>query len=341
MALPPPVAVVLTTYNRAKQIGRTIESVLAQSMGDFEFLIADDCSGDGTEEVCRAYESRDRRIHYVRNPRNVSMPANLNGGIRRTRAPLIANLHDGDVYRPDLLERWKRALEEDPGIAFVFNGWENLDAEGRVTGRFDAGFAPRVERGELVQFMLGPFRPGGPRTPRPPEAGVRTVRQRALYWFLGRFGCPVWGTAMGRRSRYEELGLFDPRYGLISDVAHWLRLNARYPAAYIREPLFALAPTGADRPHAKVNWDLERKLFAILDEAISLSSGLGGPDPGALRAGLRRARVKRWAFLMAWSAAKGNGTGVRQGLEMFRDDDARMLRTIARIAAAFTRPSGT
>lgn len=333
MAASPPVAVVLTTYNRADQIARTIESIVGQSMGEFELLISDDGSTDGTEEICRGFAAGDARIRYAKNETNLNMPGNLNGAIRRTTAPLIANLHDGDVYRRDLLARWREALESQAEAAFVFNAWEMLDDEGRTVGSFDAGFGPRVERGELVDFVIGPFRPGGPRRRRPPEPGVTTTRQRAIYWFLGPFACPVWGTVMGRRVRYEELGLFDLRYGFISDVAMWLRLNARYPAAYVREPLFSLAPRGLDRPHGTLNWTIEKTLMAILEEAVGASEEPEEGARAALRAGLRRARVRRWLFLLVWAVAHGNGEAARNALETFTEDGSRVLRAIAHLGA--------
>jgi glycosyltransferase involved in cell wall biosynthesis len=331
----------LTAYNRAGQIGSTIQSILAQSMGDFELVISDDCSTDETQEICRAFEVSDRRVRYVRNEENLNMPGNLNGAIRRTTAPLIANLHDGDVYRPDLLARWREALDAQPDAAFVFNAWEMVDDEGRPAGSYTAGFGPRVEQGELVDFAIGSFRPGGPMRPRPPEPGVKTARQRAIYWFLGPFASPVWGTVMGRRTRYEEMGLFDPRFGFISDVAMWLRLNARYPAAYISEPLFALAPRGLDRPHAKLNWRLEKILVEMLEEAIAFSEETFEMPRSALKLSLRRAYVRRWLFLLLWSAGNGNREGVRKGLELFGMDRSRVLRAVARLGVPWTRGTGS
>ena len=105
-------------------IGRTIKSILSQEHGDLELLIQDDASGDGTEEVCREYERLDSRVHFERNPVNLGMPGNLNQVISRAQAPLIANLHDGDIYRTDLLTKWIAAIvAEDAG--FVFNAYQD------------------------------------------------------------------------------------------------------------------------------------------------------------------------------------------------------------------------
>ena len=77
-----PVSVVLTTYNRASLVGKTIESILNQTFRDFELIVCDDCSSDSTEQVCAEYAGRDPRVRYIRNNKNVGMPKNLNTGIR-------------------------------------------------------------------------------------------------------------------------------------------------------------------------------------------------------------------------------------------------------------------
>lgn len=125
-----PVSVVLTTYNRAHLIGKTIESILNQTYRDFELIVCDDCSSDATEQACAEYTRRDARVRYIRNDKNMGMPENLNAGIRAARGAYIANIHDGDTYCPTLLERWKQALDEAPGAAFVFNQYRIVDAAG-------------------------------------------------------------------------------------------------------------------------------------------------------------------------------------------------------------------
>src|SRR6266404_4553072 len=65
------VAIGLPVYNGDNYLAVAIDSILAQSYGDFDFLISDNASTDGTEEICQAYAQRDRRIRYIRQPKNV------------------------------------------------------------------------------------------------------------------------------------------------------------------------------------------------------------------------------------------------------------------------------
>jgi glycosyltransferase involved in cell wall biosynthesis len=127
------VSVVVTTYNRAPKLPPTLDTILAQDFGDFELIVSDDCSPDATEAVGRAYERRDPRVRYRRNPVNLRMPGNLNAAIAAANGEVIANLHDDDLYRPGLLSRWVAALGRHPTAAFVFNAHQVIDAHGRTS----------------------------------------------------------------------------------------------------------------------------------------------------------------------------------------------------------------
>ena len=209
----PKISVVLTTYNRARVLGATVQSILSQTLEDFELVISDDASQDDTEGICRDYERRDRRVRYRRGLKNVGMPGNLNAGIEASGAEYVANLHDGDLYEPTLLEKWTAALDGSPRAAFVFNAYRAVDIDGRTVC--------------VYREPLGPCVPG-------------SVLLEQIFFRRWRFDSPVWGTVMGRRSAYLTVGLFDPRFGFLSDVDMWLRLAERFDVAYIPEPLITL-----------------------------------------------------------------------------------------------------
>jgi glycosyltransferase involved in cell wall biosynthesis len=213
------VSIVLVAYNRARFLPRTLDCLLQQSYPHFELLICDDASTDGTDEVCRTYAARDRRIRYIRNANNMGMPGNLNNGIRLARHDLIANLHDGDIYEPDLIESWRDALLKYPSAGFVFNQYVHLapDGKGATTGLF-----PEFMRGsEFLENYVFPDR---------------------------EVEFPVWGTVMGRRSIYMELGLFDPRFSFWSDADMWCRIAEHHDIAFVGKPLIRL-PHRLTMPH--------------------------------------------------------------------------------------------
>src|SRR5262249_30288951 len=91
----PPVSVVMTAYNREDLIAASIDSVLAQTFADFELVIVDDCSSDGTAEIARAYERTDARVRVVVNEQNLGDYPNRNRAASLVRGSLF-KYHDSD-----------------------------------------------------------------------------------------------------------------------------------------------------------------------------------------------------------------------------------------------------
>ena len=228
------VSVVLTTYNRAAVLGRTLEEILGQTLTDFELIVTDDNSTDGTADVAQAYARRDSRVRYRRNARNLRMPGNLNAGLAEARGEYIANLHDGDIHAKDLLEKWAGRLDDCPKAAFVFNAYGEVDAAGRPVMIYREPLAP-CQRGEA--FLS------------------RIMFRR---W---RFGSPVRGTVMARRRVYEQLGFFQPRFGFCSDVDMWMRMAAAHHVAYVDEPLITVPTAKALPRQIQVDNDESQRLL--------------------------------------------------------------------------------
>jgi glycosyltransferase involved in cell wall biosynthesis len=210
----PLVSVVLATYNRANVLEDTLRMVFAQTLDDFELIVCDDCSTDGTPVVMAEWAKRDPRILYVRQPRNLGLAGNVRRGIDLARAEFVAVLYDGDVYDACLLERWVAALRACPDAAFVFNAYNRLGADGRIEVTF---------REHLESCVPG-----------------RVLLER-LYFRRWHFDSPVWGTVMLRRSKYIAAGGLDTRFSFVADVDLYLRLAETNCVAYVPEPLIGLA----------------------------------------------------------------------------------------------------
>jgi len=97
----PQISVILPAYNRADCIGRAIDSVLAQRLADFELIVVDDGSSDGTLDIVRAYD--DPRLRILALGRNCGGNAARNAGIRAASAPLVAFLDSDDAFLPHKL----------------------------------------------------------------------------------------------------------------------------------------------------------------------------------------------------------------------------------------------
>jgi glycosyltransferase involved in cell wall biosynthesis len=208
----PRVSLCLLTYKRAHALPRTLDSLLAQSHGDFELIINDDCSPDKTEEICRDYERRDSRVRYCRNKKNLRYAGNQNAAIVRASTDYVGIVHDGDVYRADMVEKWTSALVDHPNAALVFNAISVHDDQGNLEKLFEHSYAPITPGRELLREMLQ------------------------------QWASPIFGIVMVRRKWTMDAGPFDPRLPILADIDMWMRLLRDHDVAYIREPLFSAAP---------------------------------------------------------------------------------------------------
>lgn len=115
----PRVTVVTPTWRRAEKTVRAVRSVLAQTLTDFEMLVVDDCSGDGTPEAVEALG--DPRVRVLRQERNQGACEARNRGILEARAPFVALLDSDDELLPTSLERRLAAIEAAPESPILYS----------------------------------------------------------------------------------------------------------------------------------------------------------------------------------------------------------------------------
>ena len=255
---------------------------------------------DGTQDVCREYARRDPRIRYRRNSVNLGMPGNLNASLQVSKGRYLANLHDGDVYRLDLISRWKEALDHHPTAGFVFNSYRSRDKDD----------------GEVIHGeSFPPFIPGR-------ELGA---------WLLSRWGSCVYGTVMARREVYEKLGWFDPRFGNFSDVDMWLRIAREYDAAYVDEPLIDLMPVDPARHYSFVHWQVLFWLLGIHTINLRRYSEVLPALVNSLRRKFPSRR--RWLLLRSMLICLKHRRWDRaaEGLAIWRDSEDPLLNVVGKL----------
>lgn len=124
------VTVVLPVYNAAKTLSQSIESVLAQSNGNWELMLIDDQSTDGSRALIQDFASRDPRIREVFLDSNVGAAEARNVGVRQAKGRFIAFLDSDDLWLPTKLEtQVTRHVERD--LAITFTDYEWIDSQGR------------------------------------------------------------------------------------------------------------------------------------------------------------------------------------------------------------------
>lgn len=184
----PKVSVIVPAYNRARFVGAAVRSVLGQTLRDFELIVVDDGSDDGTAAVVEAI--RDPRIRVFRNDKNLGIAATQNFALRQVTGGYAAFLDSDDVMAPRRLERQAAFLDAHPRVALVGGAYRFMDEAGQPFGR-------------PVRFLTAPD-----------DVSVQML-----------FRVEVWkGNAMGRAAVLREYG-FDQRLRVADDYELWLRMT--------------------------------------------------------------------------------------------------------------------
>ncbi len=199
----PKVSVLMCVYNGEAWLAEAIDSVLAQSFHDFELVLVDDASDDGTAAILDSYG--DTRLKRFRNKENIGLTRSLNVGLKECAGDYIARLDADDVALPERLERQVAFLESHPGIGVV--GSDALLIDGRGID---------LRRSSKPQEDL-------------------ELRWTALW------STPfLHSTVMMRRDVLEEHNLaYDPAYRTAQDLDLWYRLlqvtkGANMPEALVK-----------------------------------------------------------------------------------------------------------
>jgi len=196
----PKVSVIIPAYNCERTIAATVDSVLAQTYRDFELIVVDDGSTDGTAAILRGYGSR---LTYVYQP-NRERAAARNNGIRHATGEYLAFLDADDAWLPHKLERQVEALDRNPHAGLVYSQAYRVDDSGRpLPGVVGRGSAARRIFSDLVLY----------------KAIVPTA------------------TATVRACCLEQVGSFDESLIYLEDWELWLRLSLAYDVLFIAEPL--------------------------------------------------------------------------------------------------------
>lgn len=275
-------SVLLPVYNAGELLREAIESILAQDEPDFEFLIIEDRSTDGSAAIVRAFAERDARIRPIFHQSNAGLAATLNEGLRDARSDLVARMDQDDVALPNRLSTQIRFLRTRPQVA--------------VAGSFVYHMGRTPQRDRLVPL------------PAEPEQIAETLPKR---------NCLYHPSVMLRRSAILALGGYRPEFRNAEDYDLWLRASRVYRLANIPVPLLryrfsvsgmtlgkkweqALYTQMAIVSHRCPEWSVERvrEQAALEREALGKDAFLLGVARGTveelLRLGQERDAHRAW-----------------------------------------------
>lgn len=110
----------MPVYNGEESIAESLNSLLAQTYTDFELIISDNASTDGTESICRSYADKDKRVIYKRNKKNIGIAKNYNVLVDYARGKYFKWASANDVCKPTMLEKCVKVLEERKDVVLCY-----------------------------------------------------------------------------------------------------------------------------------------------------------------------------------------------------------------------------
>lgn len=206
----PRISVLIPTYRYAGYLREALDSVLAQDFTNFELIVSDDCSDDGSAEILREYAARDPRVRTHVHPKNIGMVQNWNWCLREARGELVQFVFGDDMLaRPDALGKMAALLDAHPAASLAASARRVMDEQSRITGT----------RSHL----------GAPGLHASADTALRCLAEGNI---IGEPSAVMFRRSAGARG-------FSESYAQLVDLEMWLHLLGHGPLAYTDEPLCA------------------------------------------------------------------------------------------------------
>jgi len=307
---PPRISVAMSVYNNAAHLSSAIDSILGQSFTDFEFLIIDDGSTDGSDAIIDRFAATDSRIVPVHQA-NAGLIVSLNRMIAMARAPVIARMDGDDIALPERFARQIAFLDANPDIGVLGTGCTVIEEDGRPSTH-------KFENVISTEDILDDLRNGPPL-------------------------CHP--SVMMRAEVVRSVGGYHAAYRHCEDYDLWLRLSERVKMANLPDRLLLYRHSAgqvsnrhayAQKIGAAIAWEAHvERLAGRPDPTESLTQLPPMVELDALfgRDGVFRAVREKVALGIVYTPAALRGEGFDLMLAHIRDGGGRdgLWRTVARL----------
>jgi glycosyltransferase involved in cell wall biosynthesis len=240
----PQISVLMSCFNAEQWLAESLQSVLTQTHQNFEFIIVDDGSSDGTARIIRDYAAQDYRIKPIFK-HNTGLPDSLNVGLAQAQAPWIARLDADDIAEPTRLAEQLEFVRTHPQVVLVGTAFTEIDGQGDIIAVHHMPTANHQIKANLVRGRH------------------YLIHSSTLY----------------SRDAVNKVGGYRPRARLAEDLDLWLRLSSENDFACIDKPLIRyrkhLNQISRDQAYISKK-QLTDSLMVVMSHYLRLA---GLPDP--------------------------------------------------------------
>ena len=207
----PLVSICIPTYNSARFLRESLDSIVNQTYSNKEVIVSDNASTDETEKIVKEYVKK-YKVKYYKNEKNIGAEANFTRCIELANGELIAIYHSDDLYLPNMVKKQVEAFQKSPTIGAVFTMASLINSKNEVIGKIKL---PSKLKGKYVYDF--------------PKIFFSVLEN------LNFLVCP---SAMVRSKIYKELVPFnEKRFKTSADLDMWLRILQICPIAILNEYL--------------------------------------------------------------------------------------------------------
>ena len=232
----PKVTVILTSYNHAKYLRESIESILLQTYADFDLIIGDDASSDNSWDIIKSYD--DPRIRSFRHEKTKGGFI-INEAISDMETGMyIAIQHSDDIWEPDKLEKQVAFLDENPEVGAVFTWAKIVDEYGSLL----------MDKNHFYYNIFD----------QPNRS-----RYEWLNYFFDKGNALCHPSVLIRKKCYEECGVYRPGLTQAGDFDMWIRVALKYKLYILQDRLVRFRVrqndlnSSGDRPSTRVRGQFE------------------------------------------------------------------------------------
>lgn len=259
------VSILIPAYNTERYIAETIRSVIAQTFTDWELIVVDDRSTDGTANIVADFATTNARIRLIRNSENLGMMRNWNYGLSLCTAPYFVKLDCDDIWAPEMLQDCYTVLEQDASVGMVFSQYRLIDDNNRLLS---------AEGEDLPAYARNASFTGA------------SLVKRGTYGMLAD-NVMKQGIGLVRRRIFDEIGPFSLHDS--GDTEMWYRIAAHYRIHGINKVYYSyrIRPDNFTRTQILKQSKREQNLYEVRRMIITYYFQQGLITPSEQRVFLR------------------------------------------------------